>query len=99
VAGVPSLARALVMNGDGGGRTRAGVLPRALPHPNVLGGQPEHGREREAGIRAVPYQAVRPSRLAGPMTDQGFSPPYKISYRGLKLPSISAAFAICYLRL
>jgi len=31
------------------------VLPGALPHPNVLGGQPEHGNEREACVRAVPH--------------------------------------------
>ena len=30
--------------------------------------------------------------------DRGFSPPYEISYRGVKLPRVSAAFGRSYLR-
>jgi hypothetical protein len=80
------------------------VLPRALPHPNVLGGHPEHPREREAGISPVPHQCPwRLCRSCGrrwscPLADRSFTRPYKISYRSVKLPRVSATFGPCYLR-
>ena len=57
-------AGAVVMNGADGRRARAGVLSRALPHPNVLGGHPEHGREghppsHQRPRRRVPRQTKR----------------------------------------
>ena len=41
------------------------MLPCAFPHPNILGGDLQHGRERQAWIGPVPHQRPRPSRLAG----------------------------------
>jgi hypothetical protein len=49
--------RALVMNGEGRETGKGGVLPGALPHPDILGGHSRHGREREAGASAsTPHQ-------------------------------------------
>jgi hypothetical protein len=40
-----------------GPRGSGGVaLPSALPHPNVLGGQPQYVREPRPRIRSVPHQ-------------------------------------------
>jgi hypothetical protein len=70
------------------------VLLEPAAHPNVLGGKPENGRECEAGISPVPHQCLGPARLA----DRGFSRSYEISYRGLKLPRISAVLGRCHMR-
>jgi hypothetical protein len=79
VAGAPSLERALVMNWDGRDGQGRG-LPRALPHPNVLGGQPENCRECEACIRPVPHQCLGPARLApGPISVKNTPNPNYIS--------------------
>jgi hypothetical protein len=38
------------------------------------------------------------SRLVLSPSGSGFNPPYEISYRGVKLPRISATLGPCYLR-
>jgi hypothetical protein len=43
-----------------------------------------------------PHDTDRPSSTKDP--DQGFGPPYKISYGGLKLPKVSAILGRFYLR-
>jgi hypothetical protein len=40
------------------------ALPRALPHPNILGWHPQHPRERQPPIGPTPHQRLRPARLA-----------------------------------
>jgi hypothetical protein len=37
---------------------------RAVPHPNVLGGEAQYGRDRLPLIGAAPHQCSRPPRLA-----------------------------------
>jgi len=47
------------------------------------------------GIASSPASAVSISRRrSGSCPDQGFSRRYKISYRGVKLPKVSAAFGL-----
>jgi hypothetical protein len=41
-----------------GRRHNGPALSRAVPHPNVLGGQPQHGRERQPPLGAVPHQRL-----------------------------------------
>src|SRR6516162_4895694 len=65
-------------------KSRLGI---AVLHLNDLGGHLQHRRDCQAGIGSVPHQGVGPDGL----TDRGFGRPYEISYRGLKLPRVSAA--------
>ena len=55
---------------------------------------PQHLRERQPRISPVPHERLGPARL----TDQGFSRLYKIPYRAVKLPRVSAAFGRFCLR-
>jgi|SRR5271163_3334093 len=68
---------------------------RSLPHLNVLGRHPEQARERQTGIRPVPHhprpRSLPLAVLCALPTDEGFSAPYDISYRGLKLSKVSAS--------
>ena len=66
----------------------------AVPDPNVPSAHPQHPRERHPRISPVPHQRPGPARLA----DRGFSQSYNISYRGLKLPRVSAALGRSELR-
>ena len=65
----------------------------AILKAKVLSGHPQHLRERPC-IGPVPHERVGRTCL----TDQGFSRRYEISYRGVKLPRVSAAFRRSYLR-
>jgi hypothetical protein len=58
----------------------------AILKAKVLSGHPQHLRERPC-IGPVPHERVGRTCL----TDQGFSRRYEISYRGVKLPRVSAA--------
>jgi hypothetical protein len=63
--------------------------------------QPQHLRESRppsapCHTSDFGWPAPAPSTPYAP--DRSFSPPYEISYRGVKLPRISAALGPCYLR-
>jgi hypothetical protein len=59
------------------GGLRREALSFSVPHPNVLGGQPEHGREREACIRPlVSHSAVARAPVPGELPpDNGLRQP------------------------
>ena len=59
-----------------------------------LAATPKHLRPRQPCIGPVPRQCLGPVRLA----DRSFSRRYEISYRGVKLPRVSAASGPFYLR-
>jgi hypothetical protein len=68
-------------------------LLRAVPHPNILGRYSQHPSKRRPRVGPVPHQ-----RLAQPPPNRGFTPPYGISYRGVKLLRLSAALGRSDLR-
>jgi hypothetical protein len=74
--------------------TARALLLGAVPHPDVIRGHPQHPRERHPRIGPVPHQRLGPALPV----DRGFSPPYEISYRGVKPASASAASRRIYLR-
>src|SRR5262249_25685762 len=69
-----------------------------VPHPNILGGQPQHPRLRRPRVGRAALcasEARYGARVAAvaralPARSGGFTPPYEISYRGVKLPRVSA---------
>jgi hypothetical protein len=79
------------MQGDG---RRLVVLFAAAPRPNVPGADPQHPRQCRPRIDPCRTRAL--DRLVWP--DRGFSPPYKISYRDVKLSRVSAALGRFELR-
>jgi hypothetical protein len=90
--GQSSMPGALLMNGDAQGRVYYPAF--ALPLPECIGGLPQHAREGRC-------RSVRPGGCLaafGPNTRSNFDRPFDIPYRGLKLPRISAALGLCYLR-
>jgi hypothetical protein len=62
--------------------------------PNIPGPHPQRLRQRLPRIGPMPHQSLGPALPA----DRGFSPPYEISYRGVKPASVSAASRRIYLR-
>jgi hypothetical protein len=57
--------------------------------------RPQHGRRSHPGINCMSHEGLGLPGLA----EWSFTRPYKTSYRGLKLPRVSAAFGRSYLRL
>ena len=78
-------------SGSGAGR---GSPTRGGPSPEYPRHSSQHPRQRHPRIGAAARQGARPARLAG----QGFARTYDISYRGLKLPRVSAGLGRCYLQ-
>jgi hypothetical protein len=82
-----SRAEPNVALGVDGAARRSSNLIGAVPLQNLPGSHPQHLRERRLRISPVPHERLGPTSL----TDRGFSQPYEISYRGVKLPMVSAA--------
>lgn len=57
-----------------------------------------HPPRAAQGLRSTPLSLAPAKEVHALLVDRGFSPPYEISYRGLKLPRVSAAFRRRHLR-
>jgi len=76
------------MQGDG---RRLVVLFAVVPNPTVLRRHPQHPASAAPG--SAPCRTRAFDRLVWP--DRGFSPPYEISYHGMKPARLSAGLGRC----